>query len=279
MPLANSRLQCKGHPIFGKRTAVMLPRDRRPLPSTTLNDCFSRPSSSSSSDMVRTRNQKERSRSAVIFGVATAAFLGLILGFAFEVQRPPEFVRSRSALTEGDPLLSPKIRLGEQTSSDSWRRLLQSAENGSIPANPIRLDEGSLNGIAGQYLNFTLGKQQALQSSDKPTYGLLPDTPNFAIDNSALQIAIPFELVLFHLQAKGFLIARGRFDNAGDSPSFVVEEAWINSARLPGVLAKLALNRLTGSIEKTSSDSPLIMAWSQVRSAGVVGDELVLEPR
>ncbi|MBC2604023.1 hypothetical protein [Puniceicoccus vermicola] len=228
--------------------------------------------------MVRTSKNKEATLTGVLIGAAAAAILGVILGFTYEVRRTPDLVRSRSALeSEKDPL-TERFRFGSTSSSGGWQQLMQSAQNSLTSNQSIRLREGELNQIASQYLNFTLGKQQS-QQNETPSYALLPDTPNFAISDSDLQMIIPFEVLFFGMEAEGFLIAQGDFTNGGEGPHYSVGEAWINSARIPPFLAKLFVSRLATSVQEMSSDSPIVTAWSQIKSISIENDTMTLQPR
>jgi len=229
--------------------------------------------------MVRTKEKKESSLTSVLIGALATVFLGLLLGFIVEVGRTPEFVRNQPDLVEASNPLALKFRLGDRQTTDGWRQMIDNAQTGTFRGSSIQLDESELNGIATQYLNFSMGKQQALQADEAPTYALLPETPNFSMMADELQVTIPFDAFIFGRQSSGFLVAKGHFEEKGNDSSFVVDDAWINSARIPAFLARPILSRLIRSVQEISSDSPLIAALNQVRPVGVKESELIVAPR
>jgi len=229
--------------------------------------------------MVRTKEKKESSLSAVMFSTVAAIILGIVIGVGIEISRKPDFARTSVSLKDNADKTDLTFRMGSRSGGDPIAAILRRANQGTLNDSTIVFDEGNLNTIADDYFNFTLGKQQFLKGDESPTYALLPDTPNFAMDDDLLQVVIPVEAFLFQLKGSGFLILRGYFEEGERGPNFVVQESWINSARLPSIAGDLLLNRLAKNVVAMGSDSPILKIWSQIDDAQVQGRELRVTPR
>lgn len=227
--------------------------------------------------MIRTKSKKEATLSSVIIGAVAAAILGVILAVAHEVQEEPRFLQSASAFEvarKKEPY-APIFLKGSISPDMGWQKLVEAATQESSGVASITLTSGDLNELASQYLNFTLGKQQSA-GEDSPSYAILPDTPNFALYESQLQITVPFEILLFGAKRSAYLVATGTFS---DEKTFSVNEAWLNSAKVPPPVANLLLKNLIRSIQESGSDSVLFTAWSHIDSIDVKEDEMLLEKR
>ena len=215
------------------------------------NDCLSAygPAFSPFKKMIRTKPKKESSLTAVLAGAIAATLVGISLGVAHEVRHPPEFVRTPSALKaerEKNPR-EPIFLIGGTHSSLGWQQIIEAVTQSGTGNASVELTTGDLNEIASQYLNFTLGKQQAKDQGEEPSYAILPDTPNFALYDGQLQISVPFEILIFGAKRSAHLVTTGSFV---DEKTFVIDSAWLNSARVPEPMANLLLKNLYLVIKK-----------------------------
>ena len=227
--------------------------------------------------MIRSKEKKEASLLSVLAGVFAAVLAGLLAGFAAEVSRPPVFGSVPSS--EDEKTITPAFSLGRSEGGGDWNRILRSLADGDGSDPSLELNEADLNSIAREYLNFTLGKEQAGTGENRPFVAFLPDTPNFRIADSLLQCALPFEILVPGFEGKGFLVVIGRFGGKDGDLRFAVEEAWINSARIPPLAARWTVDSLVGSIRKLSPDSPLFAAWQRLDSIRLSGGTATLTVR
>ncbi len=224
--------------------------------------------------MVQTKQKKEGSLFSVLASGVAATAMGLLIGFSSEAARLPEFVRAGQPEESRNSHYSPVLRLGDTNNSENWRRLFRAPDRHATPT--LALQEADLNSIADQYFNFSLGKEQAMPNGTTPSYALVPETPNFAITGDTLQIVIPFEVIFFGSEGDAFLTATGKFKEEAKKPSYKVEEAWINSARVPPFVGKIILGKLARTVLDSSADSPLASAWSRLESVEIKDDEMIL---
>lgn len=227
--------------------------------------------------MIRTKEKKLASLPAVLAGVFAAVLLGLVAGFAAEVSRVPLSGTGRAS--EKEKAITPVFPPGRSDGSGDWNRMLSRLAEGNDAGYSVELNEADLNQIAREYLNFTLGKEQTGTKEDRPSVALLPDTPNFRIADSVLQCILPLEILVPGFEGKALFVVIGKFNGKDGAPRFAVEEAWINSARIPPLAAGWMMNSLVGSIRKLSPDSPLFAAWKRIGTIRLSGDTATLTAR
>jgi len=225
--------------------------------------------------MVRTKPRKEASLLAVASAAVGSAIIGVMLGFAHEVARPAVFGDGKAAETRAAELRSPRHAVPSAEGGTSWRRNIESLAAGGSTGSTFSFSEGDLNGMVAEYLNFPETKDGI---KDNVSTGILPESPVFAIPGSSLQIAVPFEILLFGAEGEATFVAMGDFSGESkNGPQFDVSEAWINSAKIPGVFAKILLGHLVAQYESTAPDSVLLAAWRNVDRATVRNRRLDLE--
>ena len=231
--------------------------------------------------MARTKTSPNASRLAVILSAVAGGILGALAGFAHEVRRPPAFEGgARSADESREGKKSPTFRLGDRRDSGDWDRVLAAVAKGEGSAGELVLGEGDLNRIAREYLGFTAGKRQRQASGEGlPSFAILPDTPNFALEPGSFQALVPFEVALFGSTREGWFAVRGTFSSGAAGPVFAPEEAWINSARLPAPVAGFLLGRLAANVRSSGDDSPLLAAWKNLGKIRIEDGSLHLKPR
>jgi|GEM_PF-4972055 len=228
--------------------------------------------------MSRSKTSKQASLTSVVAGVVLTAFLGILVGFIYEVSQEPQIVLSGNKATVSKDSPSPIVRMGGANSTTNYTQVLRTARQSASNGNPLSLGVGDLNRISDEYLNFTAGKQQS-STGDNPFFGILPDTPNFNIFDEKFQAVIPFEFFYFGIRTQAILVLIGQFEEGKNEPSYKVQEAWINSARIPSLLAGQILNRLVAAAQGTLNETLLLAAWSNLESIRVAGDQLILDPR
>lgn len=230
--------------------------------------------------MVRTKVKKEASFFAVLSGALAAAVLGILLGFAYEVARPPVFGTGKAAESKAEESRSPLFRTGGTDDAADWSRVVRQAAGGESGRGGLVLTEGDLNRIAGEFLDFSAGKEQARSGDESdPFYAILPDTPNFALGDARMRIAVPFDFLLLGFERKAFLVLEGSFREGNAGPAFRIREAWINSARLPALVADAILQRFASAIRQMAPDSDLVAAWGNIGSIAVDEREMVISLR
>ncbi|MFP4353241.1 MAG: hypothetical protein ACLFRP_09230 [Puniceicoccaceae bacterium] len=227
--------------------------------------------------MIRTKEKRQASLLSVLAGAFAAALIGLMAGFATEASRLP--LSATPAASENEKTITPVFPTGRSDGSGDWEGMLRRLAEGNAPGSSLEFNEADLNRVADEYLNFTLGKEQAADKQDRPPVAFLPDTPNFRIADSLLQCVLPFEIFVPGFEGKALFVVVGGFAGKDGAPRFAVEEAWINSARIPPLAAKVLIRSLTGSIRKLSPDSPLFAAWKRIDSIRLSGDTATVTAR
>ncbi|MEM0965740.1 MAG: hypothetical protein AAGJ81_06305 [Verrucomicrobiota bacterium] len=229
--------------------------------------------------MVPPKTKKEASLAAVLSTVLAAVVVGVVLGFVYQVRFIPTFVRTADAVASPDSDGRPTFLLGIQSPGANLNRAMRQLSDSNSEESVVSLTAGDLNEIADEYLNLTLGKQQALSNSSEPTYAILPDTPNFNLVESKLQVLVPFDILFFGMKGEGFFVSIGEFVQKDGKPSFSVEESWINSARMPAFAASFVVDRFTKAIGNMVEDSLLAKAWTNVDHIEIDGNSMAITIR
>jgi len=230
--------------------------------------------------MVRYKSNREATFTQIlIIGIATAV-LGICIGFLHEARISPQFSGvpvSRENFQKSLDERKVVFHHGRNLPvSDTETKLRNITMNSG--ASPFRFLEGDLNLVANRYFNFS-GALAGKEDSNGGWARIHPNTPNFHLNSGALQISTELDFALLGFSANPWLVIRGVFSTEMSSRQFTVQEAWINSARIPNVLGQLLLNRIAKSYLLADPDSPVNTIWNHITSLSLEEKELVVHTR
>lgn len=218
----------------------------------------------------------------ILFTGFFTIILGLLIGFFHEARMVPSFQAnpvSREAFEKSLKERKVVFHQGRsQPVSDVEMKIRQIATGGG--SSPFSFLEGDLNQVANRYLNFSA--RLADNEDAEPSGGFTrihPKTPTFHLDGEILQITTQLDFSILGMSSEPWIIVRGNFSGEGADKDFTVEEAWINSARIPSSLGSLIMNRIGKTYRSSSVDSPILTLWDNMESLRIQNSQLIVHTR
>lgn len=213
------------------------------------------------------RNLAGPSLVEIVLAAILSALLGVIVGAVLLIVKPSESVKALPDELERGTVYYVE---GARSSSNSsqWirkRQILLAGEKGSI-----QLTEQELNAWATAAL-----KKPVQSETASTTLAIVPDLPDFRIQDGTIQIAVPTTIAVVGITLPVTVLARGDFEQTPEGFRFHPSQLYVGSlpaVRLPSVSEYLMRRLLVAE----AVPAEVTTAWKRLSDVRIAGNQLHL---